>query len=244
MPGAQAKEAKEKKLEKYGKEAARFVNVTGTVRDSKGEPLPGVVVTIKGTRTSTATDVNGVFRLNLPNGNETLVFSFLGFESKEVKATGTTNITVVLNESTSTLNEVVVVGYGEKTRSELVGSVATIKGEELMDIPAPNIAGAMRNRIAGVSVDQVSGRPGSSITLNIRNSTASETAANYGATDEPLYIIDGITMPVGDRTFDNLDPSMIESFTFLKDASAAIYGAAGAKGVVLVTTKRGKQGKP
>lgn len=242
VPGAQATEAKEKKLEKYGKEAARFVNVTGTVRDSKGEPLPGVVVTIKGTRTSTATDVNGVFRLNLPNGNETLVFSFLGFESKEVKATGTTNITVVLNESTSTLNEVVVVGYGETRRSELVGAVATIKGEELMDIPAPNIAGAMRNRIAGVSVDQVSGRPGSSITLNIRNSTHSDTAP--GSTDEPLYIIDGITMPVGDRTFDNLDPSMIESFTFLKDASAAIYGAAGAKGVVLVTTKRGKQGKP
>src|SRR5690606_29036266 len=118
MPGAQAKEAKEKKLEKYGKEATRFINITGTVRDSKGEPLPGVVVTIKGTRTSTATDVNGVFRLNLPNGNETLVFSFLGFESKEVKATGTTNITVVLNESTSTLDEVVVTGYGEKKRSE------------------------------------------------------------------------------------------------------------------------------
>src|SRR5690606_6231644 len=120
--------------------------------------------------------------------------------------------------------------------------IATVSGEELMDIPAPSLAGALRNRIAGVGVSQESGRPGARIKLNIRGASISEQGGLIGATDEPLYIVDGIT--VGASVFDNLDASMVESITFLKDASAAIYGAAGAKGVVLITTKRGKQGKP
>src|SRR5690606_11364663 len=104
------------------------------------------------------------------------------------------------------------------------------------------IAGALRNQIAGVGVSEASGRPGSRISLNIRGATTSEVGGSIGATSEPLYIVDGIT--VSSDVFDALDPSMVENITFLKDASAAIYGAAGAKGVVLVTTKRGKQGKP
>jgi TonB-linked SusC/RagA family outer membrane protein len=222
--------------------ASRWVNVTGTVKDSKGEPLPGVTVKIKGTNTGTSTDVNGVFRLNLPTGNETLVFSFVGFNSIEVPAAGRTSFNVVMQESVNAMDEIIVTGYGEKKRSEIVGSVATITGQEIQDIPAPNIAGALRNRIAGVGVSQVSGRPGARITLNVRNSTNSEQAALYGSTAEPLYIIDGIT--VTSEVFENLDASMVENISILKDASAAIYGASGAKGVVLVTTKRGKQGKP
>lgn len=219
---------------------SKLENITGTVTDAKGEPLPGVSVKIKGSKTGTVTDVNGVFRINLPTGNETLVVSYLGFNTQEVLVSGKTKLTIVLTESTSKLDEVIVTGYGSKKRSEIVGSVATITGEEIQDIPAPNIAGALRNRIAGVGVSQVSGRPGAGISLNIRNSTISEFAP--GATAEPLYIIDGITVP--SETFENLDASMVENITILKDASAAIYGAAGAKGVVLVTTKRGKQGKP
>lgn len=242
LPHAQATEAKEKSLAEFGTKAVRFINISGTVKDSNGEPLPGVTVTIKGTKTSTATDINGVFRLNLPTGNEVLVFKFLGFETKEVKPNAGKNIVIVLNESTSALDEVVVMGYGTKKRSEIIGSVATITGEELQDIPAPNIAGALRNRIAGVGVSQVSGRPGAGITLNIRNSSVSERGAEVGATAEPLYVIDGIT--VSSEDFNNLDASMIDDIVFLKDASAAIYGASGAKGVVLVTTKKGKQGKP
>lgn len=215
-------------------------NVTGTVRDDQGEPLPGVTVKIKGTNTATVTDVNGVYRINLPTGDETLVLSFIGFETKEIAVAGRTSLDVTLIESSSRLDEVVVTGYGSKKRSEIVGSVATVTGEELQDIPAPNIAAALRNRVAGVSVDQTSGKPGTGIRLNIRNSS---TAGFAGGTDEPLYIIDGITMP-NSEAFNNLDASMIENITILKDASAAIYGAAGAKGAVLVTTKRGKAGKP
>jgi len=222
--------------------AALRINVTGTVRDSKGEPLPGVTVKVKGSKTATSTDVNGVYRINLPAGNETLIFSFLGLKTMEVAVQGRVTLDVTLQDETSSLDEVIVTGYGQKKRSEIVGSVATISGEELQDIPAPNIAAALRGRIAGVSVGQVSGKPGASIDLNIRNSSTSQQGNTIGATSEPLYIIDGIT--VTNETFDNLDASMIENLTILKDASAAIYGAAGAKGVVLVTTKRGKEGKP
>lgn len=222
-------------------EVTARVNITGTVKDSKGEPLPGVSVKIKGTNTGASTDVNGVFRINLPTGNETLVFTYVGFTTKEIAVNGRTQLNVELAESSQGLDEVVVTGYGTKKKSELIGSVATISGEELMDIPAPNIAGALRNKIAGVSVDQTSGRPGASITLNIRNASISEQSP-AGTTAEPLYIVDGIT--VGRDAFNAIDPSMIENLTFLKDASAAIYGASGAKGVVLVTTKRGKEGKP
>lgn len=224
------------------KAGARWENITGTVKDSKGEPLPGVIVTIKGTKTATSTNFDGVFRLNLPIGDETLVIKYLGFDSQEVSAVGKTQFNITLVESISNLDEVVVTGYGEKKRSEIIGSVATITGEELMDIPASNIAGALRNRIAGVSVDATSGRPGAGISLNIRNSTTSAQGGSIGATDEPLYIIDGITVTSTD--FNNIDPSMVENITILKDASAAIYGASGAKGVVMVTTKRGKLGKP
>lgn len=222
----------------HTRETARE-NVTGVVKDAKGEPLPGVTVKIKGSKTGTSTDVNGVFRINLPKGDEILVFTFVGFASQEVKASGRTTINVTLKESSNELDAVVVTGYGTKKRSEIIGSVATITGETIQDIPSPNIAAALRGRIAGVGVAVSSGRPGTAITLNIRNSTASPTAP--GVTDEPLYIIDGIT--VDKDAFDNLDPSMVENMTILKDASAAIYGASGAKGVVLVTTKRGKAGK-
>lgn len=224
------------------KASNRFVNITGIIKDIKGEPLIGVVVRIKGSKTATTTDVNGVFRLNLPTGNETLVFSYLGYTSKEVAVAGRTNLNVTLEESSSIMDEVVVTGYGEKKRSEIVGSVATVTGEELMDIPAPNIAGAMRNRVAGVGVNQVSGRPGAGITLNVRGASANDLAAQLGATSEPLYVVDGII--VTREAFDNIDASMIEGMSILKDAAAAIYGAAGAKGVLLVTTKRGKVGKP
>ncbi|MFD2163819.1 SusC/RagA family TonB-linked outer membrane protein [Paradesertivirga mongoliensis] len=217
-------------------------NVTGTVKDAKGEPLPGVSVLIKGTKTATVTDVEGRFRINLPTGNETLVFTYLGFETREIAMSGRTTIDVTLNESTAMLDQVVVTGYGTKKRSEIVGAIATVTGEELMDIPAPNLAGAMRNRIAGVGVSQVSGRPGAPITLNIRNASRSDIAGQLGATTEPLYVVDGIT--ITREEFDNIDASMIENMSILKDASASIYGAAGAKGVVLITTKRGKSGKP
>jgi TonB-linked SusC/RagA family outer membrane protein len=219
----------------------KLENITGKVIDESGEPVIGATVLIKGTKTGVQTDENGIFRINLPVGNEVIIVSYLGYKVQEVNVAGRTDITIKL-ELSDAMDEVIVTGYGTQKRSEIVGSVETITGEELMDIPAPNIAGALRNRIAGVGVSQESGRPGARITLNIRGASTSERGGEIGATSEPLYIIDGIT--VNSDVFDNLDASMVETITFLKDASAAIYGASGAKGVVLVTTKRGKQGKP
>ena len=221
---------------------SKIENITGTVTDSNGELLPGVSIKIKGSKTATVTDINGVFRLNLPTGNETLVVSYLGFNTQEIAVAGRTKLTIVLTVSTSKLDEVIVTGYGSKKRSEIVGSVATITGEEIQDIPAPNIAAALRGRIAGVGVNQISGRPGSSISLNVRGSSVSETAAGVGVSSEPLYIIDGVPTPDGD--FQTLNPNDFESITVLKDASAAaLYGARGGTGVIVITSKRGKAGK-
>ncbi|RZK01438.1 MAG: SusC/RagA family TonB-linked outer membrane protein, partial [Flavobacterium sp.] len=198
---------------------------------------------IKGIPSNVSTNADGVYTIQVKSDGDILVFSFIGFVRQQILVGSRSKIDVTLVPENNQLNEVVInVGYGTKKKSESLGSTATISGEELQDVPAPNIAGAMRNRIAGVGVGQVSGRPGSGITLNIRNSTVSDQAALNGATAEPLYVVDGIT--VTKDAFDNIDASMIENLTFLKDASSAIYGASGAKGVVLVTTKKGKIGKP
>lgn len=219
--------------------------ITGKVVDQKdGQPVPGVTVGIRGKTNNVSTNDKGEFALVADPATDALVFSYVGYVRQVVPLAGKNNLTVNFVEESQSLDNdaVVVVGYGTKKRSEILGSVATITGSEIQDIPAPNLAGAMRNRIAGVGVSQTSGRPGSPITLNIRNATVSATAEQNGVTAEPLYIIDGIT--VTRDAFDNVDASMVESIAFLKDASAAIYGAAGAKGVVLVTTKRGAVGKP
>ena len=221
--------------------ANAFVNVTGKVKDQQGNPIIGATVLVKGTKSGVQTDKDGTFRINMPEGNSVIVVTYIGYKVQEVNMAGMTSVTITM-EPTDAIDEVVVTGYGTQKRSEIVGAVATISGEELMDIPAPNIAGALRNKIAGVGVSQANGAPGARISLNIRGASMSEKGAGIGATTEPLYIIDGIT--VSSDVFDSLDPSMVDNITFLKDASAAIYGASGAKGVVLVTTKRGKAGKP
>ncbi|RZK37858.1 MAG: SusC/RagA family TonB-linked outer membrane protein [Pedobacter sp.] len=214
--------------------------VTGKVVDSDGSPIPGVNVARRGEPSNVSTNAEGVYTIQIKTNQDVLVFSYIGFVRQQVPVGSSAKIDVKLLPETNMLNDVVVVGYGTKKRSEVLGSLATIKGEELQDIPAPNLAGAMRNRIAGVGVGQTSGRPGAPITINIRGAVASELVT--GATSEPLYIVDGIT--VSREVFDNIDASMVEDMSFLKDAAAAIYGASGAKGVVLVTTKRGKVGKP
>ncbi len=222
---------------------AQEEKVVGKVIDARdGLALPGVSVKVKGQQKSSVTDVKGQYSIMVDTKQGTLVFSFLGYKSQEVKIAGRTTINISLAEDRAIMDEVVVVGYGTKKKNEILGAVATISGKELEDIPAPNIAAALRNRIAGVSVSADGGRPGAGISLNIRNSYVSTQSGNNGATDEPLYIIDGLQ--TGLEQFNALDPSMIENITILKDASAAIYGATGAKGVVLVTTKRGTTGKP
>lgn len=214
-------------------------NITGTVKDAQGKPLPGVVVKIKGTNTATSTDTQGVFRLNLPLGNETLVISYLGYKTQEITMKGESQIEVKLEESSSELTEVVVVGYGTQEKKHLTGSIATIDIKAVENIPVGSLTEALKGQIPGVTVGGGYARPGDNATLTIRNPTF---AVKDGGRTEPLYIIDDIFRTSDD--FNKLDASEVENISILKDAAAAIYGIQGSNGVVVVRTKRGKSGAP
>lgn len=222
-------------------------NVTGTVTDAKGESLPGVTVKIKGTSTATITDVNGVFRINLPTGNETLVFSFIGFKTQEIAVKGQTSFDVKLQEDVNSLETVIVTGYGgTTTKGASTGAIDNLDAKEIEDLPLGNLGAALAGRMLGLSVSGGTSRPGSTAQLTIRNPMS---LAKDGGNNEPLYIIDDVIQVTGDgrpdnTLFNNLDPSEVENITILKDAAAAIYGSRAANGAVIVKTKRGKLGKP
>lgn len=210
-----------------------LANVTGTVKDSKGQPLPGVSVRVKGASTGTSTDANGVFRLNLPTGNEILVISMVGYKTQEMPAAGKTTLVVVLEEETSNLDEVVVIGYGTVKKRDLTGAVSSVKADDIVLTPTANAMNALQGKVAGMDIMTTSGKAGSSPTITLRGNRSA-----FGS-NTPLYIIDGIP---GD--YDKLNPNDIESIDVLKDASStAIYGSAGANGVVMITTKKGKAGR-
>lgn len=224
------------------------VTVSGKVTDSKGEPLPGVSVKIKGTTTGIATGTDGKFKLKLTDANATLVFTFVGFVTQEVNVAGKNQVDVVLLEQPSVLNEIVVVGYGTQQKKDLVSAVSTIKGEDIQKLPVATPNSLIQGRAAGIQVVQNSGAPGSAATVRIRGTT-SITAGN-----DPLYIVDGV--PVESGTLNSINQSGsqtnalaainaddIESMQVLKDAGAlAIYGSRAANGVVLITTKHGHKG--
>ena len=217
--------------------------VSGSVTDESGAPLPGVNIFIKGTTIGTTTDVAGRYSLNIEDPNAILVFSFIGFEMQEVNVDNRTEINVTLKQDIQALEEVVVVGYGTQRKSDLTGSVGTIKAEDIQQRQAPTVSQALAGRIPGVAVTVNSGRPGGQSNVRIRGFSSISTSNN------PLYVIDGVIMPVGTQTdgsyslnnaIDNINPSDIASIEILKDASAtAIYGARGANGVIIITTKRG-----
>ena len=232
--------------------SAQERTVTGKVTDQQtGLPMPGVSIKVKGTTTGTTTNTDGQFTLKVPSAESILVFSNVGYIGYETKVGTTTNFTIPLLVQEKSLEDVVVVGYGTKKRVNVQGAVSTLKASEIEDIPVANLPTSLANRIPGVGVNLGSGKPGSTTTLNIRNSQVFGAAGLDGVNTQPLIVIDGIISnptqwaqsPNADW-FENLDASQIEDITFLKDASAAIYGAAGAKGVVLITTKKGKVGKP
>lgn len=218
---------------------AQEKKVTGRVLDADGKPLQGVTVGIKGTNTNVATDANGTFTITAPSNQSVLKFSSAGLLYQELVIGSRTSLVVTMQKDTKILDDVIVVGYGTKKKSTVVGAVNTIKAEDVEDLPVANLAAALVGRIPGVGVNIVSGKPGAAANISIRNPTT--FSALQGITSNPLYVIDGLTVSKVD--FDNLDASLIESISFLKDASAAIYGAAGDKGVVIVTTKKGKIGK-
>lgn len=220
--------------------------ISGIVRDESKTPLPGVNVILKGTTSGTTTDSDGKYALSVPDGNGILIYSFIGYVSQEVTISNRTLIDIDLAPDVKSLEEVVVVGYGEQKKIHLTGAVETIDASDLEDLPSSNLGASLAGRVLGVGVSGGNTRPGSISRLTIRNPMS---LSKDGGNNDPLFVIDGVIQVGADGSndatiFNNLDPSEVESISFLKDASAAIYGSRGANGVVLVTTKRGKEGTP
>jgi TonB-dependent SusC/RagA subfamily outer membrane receptor len=209
--------------------------VSGRVTDSGGQPLVGASVQVKGTRSGTSTDVNGKFILPVSSDKVTLTISMTGYNTQTVNASVEAAVIVVLREDMKGLDEVVVVAYGKQKKADVIGSVSQISGKELEKAPVMNVTNMLAGRISGVTTLQQSGRPGADdATIRIRG------VGTYGKAS-PLIIIDNVQRP----SFSYLDPSEIESITVLKDAvSTAVYGLQAANGIILITTKHGKNHKP
>ncbi|WP_394355914.1 SusC/RagA family TonB-linked outer membrane protein [Spirosoma profusum] len=206
--------------------------VSGKVLSSDdNNALPGVTVTVKGTSRGTTTDANGTYRINVPNDQAVLVFSSVGFLSQEVAVGNRSSVNITIQTDTRSLNEVVVVGYGTQKKSQTTGAISSITPKQITEQPVTNIGQAMQGRVAGVDVAQSGSRPGSVPTIRIRG------RRSFNAGNDPLYVVDGIPLA---REYEDINPNDVASMEILKDATAtAIYGARGANGVVLVTTKRG-----
>ncbi|ARK13641.2 SusC/RagA family TonB-linked outer membrane protein [Fibrivirga algicola] len=210
--------------------------ITGRVLDEQQAGLPGVSVVVKGTTQGSVTDAMGNYSLNAPNRNGSLVFSYIGFVSQEVPINNQSNINITLAADTKSLNEVVVVGYGVQRKETITGSVVAVKGGDLVKSPTTNLSNSLAGRLPGVTAVNRSGEPGyDGSTIRIRGTN---TLGNNSA----LVVVDGIPDRAGG--LDRINPADIETISVLKDASAAIYGSRAANGVILITTKRGKSGKP
>ncbi|MEX6691108.1 TonB-dependent receptor [Danxiaibacter flavus] len=220
--------------------------ISGNVTDSKdGSPMPGVTVKVKGASSSTQSDVEGNFSITIPAGSKILNFSFVGYGDVELAATE--NMQVKLSASAKSLNEVVVVGYGRASRKDITGSIARIGSKDVENIPVPSFESALQGKAAGVVIESGSGKVGQGIRINIRGTSS------ISASSQPLYVVDGL--PIVSSSLSNtgndptnplidINPNDIESVEILKDASAsAIYGARAANGVVLITTKKGRNSR-
>jgi TonB-linked SusC/RagA family outer membrane protein len=213
---------------------AQTRQITGTVTSSEdGMPFPGVSVTVKGTTVGISTDLNGKYTLNVPTNATTLVFSFIGFKTKEVEITGNV-IDAVIDPDTQELEEVVVVAYGTATKSSFTGSASTVKAEKLEKIQTSSVSKALEGVAAGVQVVSSSGQPGEDATIRIRG------IGSVNASSAPLYVVDGV--PYGGN-ISAINPSDIENISILKDAAAnSLYGSRAANGVIMITTKKGTKG--
>ena len=214
---------------------AQNITVKGIVKDNFGEPIIGANVTEKGTTNGMITDLDGNFSLTVQQ-NSTLVISYIGYVTQEIAVKGNANLNITLKEDSKALEEVVVIGYGTARKSDVTGSIASVGGDKLREMPATNITYALQNRIAGVDMAQTSSQPGATMQIRIRG-TRSLTASN-----DPLVVLDGIPF-MGNLS--DINPGDIKSMDILKDASStAIYGSRGANGVILITTNKGTQGTP
>lgn len=206
--------------------------VTGVVSDSDGNPLPGAYVLEKGTSNGAITDVDGVYSITMTTSKKTLQVSYLGFEDMEVNVGNKARVNIALTPDNQLLEGVVVMGYGTQKKKDITGAVASVEASDIEDLPVNNFGSAISGRIAGVQVVSPSGKPNGGFSIRVRGATS------ISAGNEPLYVVDGV--PTSDTY--SINPEEIESISILKDASsAAIYGSAGANGVVLITTKAGRK---
>lgn len=211
--------------------------ISGTVTDAQtGESLPGVNILVKGTSQGTSTNAEGAYSLSVESLQDTLIFSFIGYSKQKIPMNGRTEIDIDLAPSTFAAEELVVVGYGQQRQESVTGSVVSISEDEINEVPASDISGALKGRLPGVEISQTSSQPGSPMQIRIRG-TRSLTASN-----NPLIVLNGIPFS---GSLNDIPPSQIENVNILKDASAtAIYGSRGANGVIIVETKGGEEGQP
>lgn len=211
---------------------AQTKTISGVVKDASGAPVIGASVVVKGTTTSTITDLSGKYKLSVPESAKTLVVSYVGMTKQELPITGTV-MNVTLQDNSEALDEVVVIGYGTVKKRDLTGSVSSIKSSEIMKTASPNAMQAMQGKVSGLDIQQSSGQAGAGLRINLRG------YRSISANNDPMILVDGVEYG---STMD-INPSDIESMEVLKDASStAIYGSKGANGVIIITTKRGKAG--
>lgn len=219
--------------------------ITGTVTSSEDNMgVPGATVLVKGTTIGTATDIDGKYSISVPAGSNVLVFSFVGLTTQEVTIGNQTDISVALQPDVQSLSEFVITSYGDQSKREITGAIASVKGEVFANLPMQSFDRAMQGRIAGVQVTSTTGAPGGTLNVRIRG------VGSINAGNDPLYIVDGVQVSSGSlsgqgpqNALASINPNDIESIEVLKDAAAAsIYGAQAANGVVLITTKKGKRG--
>ena len=209
--------------------------VRGTVTDETDAGLPGATIILKGTSQGTTSDVEGNFSIQVPDQNAVLVISFIGYESQEIPVANQSIINVKLNPSTESLEEVIVVGYGTQREEAVTGSVASVSGDIVREIPSTNVTTALQGRLPGVEFSQTSSKPGAAMQIRIRGTRS------LNASNDPLIVLDGIPFP---GSISDINPNDVKSIDILKDASAtAIYGSRGANGVVLITTNKGSRGQ-
>ena len=224
-------------VETVAPEAAVEKTISGKVTDEKGEALPGVSIILKGTQQGTSTDADGRYQITAPDGDPVLIFSFVGYLSQEKTIGSASVLDVQLATDTKSLQEVVVVGYGTQKRANVTAAISSVPMGEIKDMAVSNVATALQGKIPGVVIQQNNGTPGSTPAIKVRG------FGSISAGNAPLIVIDGNI--VNANIFSNLNPNDIESMDVLKDASStAIYGSKGSNGVILITTKKGKSGKP
>lgn len=219
----------------YSTVMAQNVSVTGSVKNTSGEPIPGVTILVKGTTNGTITDFNGNYSLGNVPPDGYFIFSFVGMKTQEINVAGKTKVNVVMEEQTIGLDEVVAVGYGSMRKKDVTGSVASVSRDNILANPSMNAVNAIQGKVAGVDIFSTGQKPGDAPSIRVRGNRSIK------ASNDPLYVVDGIPF---EGNLKDVNSSDIESMEVLKDASAtAIYGSRGANGVILITTRRGKLGK-